>query len=199
MYQVILFDLGNVILPFDPRILARKLTAYSPYSEERILGSLWHPALGTSLETGQIGPREFFEQVCRRCRLRMGYGKFMEAFNSIFREDPEVIKLLSKLKARYPIGLISNTNAAHMDHIKKNFTFVSCIDEMILSHEVGLRKPDPAIYWHALERFGVSPEQAVFIDDVADNVKAAHDIGITAIQFVSAGQLTENLAQLGID
>jgi epoxide hydrolase-like predicted phosphatase len=198
MFRAIFFDLGNVILPFDARILARALAPYSRLPEKEIVERIWQPEVGASFETGKITPKEFFAEVKKRCALKITYEKFMRAFNQIFREDSGVVELLSRIRNRYPIGLISNTNVAHMTHIKKNFSFVSHIDGMILSHEVGLRKPDPAIYWHALNKFGVRPEHAVFIDDMAENVKAATEIGITAIQFTSAEKLVENLTSLGV-
>jgi len=198
MFRAIFFDLGNVILPFDPGILAKKLIAHSSYSEDEILRLLWNPNLGMLLETGKITPEEFFLGVKKACGLKMSFDEFLEAFNAIFKEDLKVVDLLSQLKTKYPIGLISNTNVAHMDYIRKTFSFLSLIDAFILSHEVGLRKPDPAIYWHALERLKVEPRQAIFIDDTIENVKAAHSIGIEAIQFSSADKLCRSLSELGI-
>ena len=199
MFRAIFFDLGNVILPFDARTLVRALKPYSQLSEKEILERLWHPEAAASFETGKITPEQFFEVVRRECALEMGYEQFMLAFNEIFREDADVVGLLPKLKKkRYPLGLISNTNITHMTYIKSRFSCLSHMDEMILSHEVGLRKPDPAIYWHALKKFGIKPQEALFIDDMPENVKSAHDIGITAIQFTSAEKLAEHLSYLGV-
>lgn len=198
MYRVIFFDLGNVILPFDPQGLSKRLARHSDYPAEKILGLLWHPELGASLEKGEITPQEFFTQVKASCHLKMSYEEFMVEFNDIFREDGAVVELLSKLKPSYSIGLISNTNIAHMNHVKNKFTFFAYIDEMILSHEVGLRKPDPEIFRHALHRLKVPPHQSIFIDDMAENIQAAHALGMKAIQFLSAEALTEHLIQLGV-
>jgi putative hydrolase of the HAD superfamily len=198
MFRAIFFDLGNVILPFDARILARALVPFSKLPEAQILERLWHPEAAVSFETGKISPEEFFRVVRKECALDIDEQQLMNAFNEIFREDAEVVELLPRLKKRYPLGLISNTNLAHMTYIKSRFSCLSHMDELILSHEVGLRKPDPAIYWHALKKFDVKPDEAVFIDDMPENVKAAHAIGITAIQFTSADQLTGDLVALGV-
>ena len=93
MFRAIFFDLGNVILPFDARILARALTAYSPLSETEILERLWHPETAVSFETGKITPEQFFEVVRKHCMLNTNFKQFMEAFNEIFREDAQVVEL----------------------------------------------------------------------------------------------------------
>jgi HAD superfamily hydrolase (TIGR01509 family) len=85
-----------------------------------------------------------------------------------------------------------------MEHIYRQFPFVSEFDQQILSYEVGLLKPDSAIYRHTLVVSGLNPARTLFIDDLRVNVDAARAMGIRGLHFEDAGQVKAELEKLGV-
>jgi epoxide hydrolase-like predicted phosphatase len=102
--------------------------------------------------------------------------------------DTELVQFIQSLRPRYKIGIISNawSDVRHFHNSK--FKMNTWTDVVIYSAEVKLVKPDPRIYQLALERLGVKPEEAVFVDDVLVNVEAARALGIWGVQFQNTAQ-----------
>ena len=102
------------------------------------------------------------------------------------------------LKGKLPRIILSNTNALHMEYVFREFPVIRDFDGHILSHEVGLLKPDAAIYELALQRYGLPAAQTVFIDDLEANCAGARAVGLRVIQCKSADQVCRELTRLGI-
>jgi len=199
MINAVYFDLGNVILPVDGHRLANKLARHSPQTPNKILEAFWSNEITDQFERGEITPPDFFDYIARTCEISgLPFDQFIHLFNDIFNEDKDVIQLLSSIKSKFKMGLISNTNPIHAPHLLKTFPFFSVFDGLWLSNEVGVRKPDPSIYRMALDRFGVQPSQAVFIDDLTPNVDAAGQIGMHGILYKNFDQLVNELKKLGV-
>ncbi len=114
-----------------------------------------------------------------------------------FKPFPDVMELVRKLKKFYKMGIISDTNQAHVNFLR-NKDFFRYFNATVFSCEVGCRKPEEKIFRLALQRLETTPEETVFIDDRAEFAKAARDLGINGIQFVSAAQLKRDLIELGV-
>jgi len=196
--KLILFDLGNVILPFNLRYASRKFEKESHLSSEEII----HAVMGTSLdhdfEKGKISPQAFYEAFKERVGLRMSYETFVSFWNDIFSEDKTVSALVRNLKKHYPVAIISNTNILHFEHTRERFPIVREIGEFILSYEVGARKPDPQIFQAALERFKVCAEETLYIDDRKDFILESQRLGFMGIHFEGSPALQETLKGLGV-
>jgi epoxide hydrolase-like predicted phosphatase len=121
---------------------------------------------------------------------------FVQQFWSADELNDEVVELLRSLRPRYKIGLLSNAWDDLRQTLDERFHVVELFDELIISAEVGLGKPDPRIYQLAVQRLGVQPAEAVFIDDVLVNVEAARGEGLYAIQFLSFEQAQSELSAL---
>ena len=199
MIKTVLFDLGNVILPFDVMRLANRLTRYTHLPAKDIVDRLWNDHIADFFETGKMSPVEYFSHISALCDFKgLSYDEFVPIFNEIFDENLDITALISNLKGRYTLGLISNTNAIHVEHITKRYEVLSQFDRQWWSNEAGVRKPDPAIYRMALTHFAIQPSEAVFIDDLHTNIAAAQRIGINAIQYQSFDALKTELAKLGV-
>ena len=111
------------------------------------------------------------------------------------RVDREFLDLLRSLRPGRKVGLISNAWSGLRDFITRQ-RFEDVFDDMIISAEVGVVKPDPRIYQLALERLGAKPEEAVFLDDFRRNVEAARSIGMAAIHFTQPEQSLDELKEL---
>ncbi|MCG3206056.1 MAG: Alpha-D-glucose 1-phosphate phosphatase YihX [Elusimicrobia bacterium] len=200
MIKTVLFDLGNVILPFDVMRLAKRLTKHSHLSAPEIVERLWNDYIADHFETGKMSPQEYFVHITELCQFKdLTYEEFEPIFNEIFDEDAEIVALISRLKGRYKLGIISNTNEIHVRHIKKTYSYLSHFDFHWWSNEAGVRKPNPAIYQMALTHFSVNPSEAVFIDDLHTNIATAKQLGINAIHYKGARALKAELAKLGVE
>jgi mycothiol synthase len=125
---------------------------------------------------------------------------FTDEFYAGDRFNPEVLAAVRGLRGRYKVALLSNAWPGQYDVIREKFGIDVCdeFDIYINSADVGLRKPDPAIFHLALERLGVAPQQAIFLDDLLRNVDSARELGIHTVQFVDpATSLAELEALLG--
>jgi putative hydrolase of the HAD superfamily len=200
MIKTVLFDLGNVILPFDVTRLAKRLTKHSRFSAEIIISRLWNDNVAETFETGKMSAEEYFQLASDLCEFtNLSFEEFVPIFNEIFEENHDVISLIQQLKSNYPLGLISNANPIHVPHVKKRYSkHLSHFKRVWWSNEAGVRKPDASIYKMALSHFDTTPAEAVFIDDMAENVDGAKALGINAILFQGADLLEKELSKLGV-
>jgi putative hydrolase of the HAD superfamily len=199
MIKTVLFDLGNVVLPFDVMRLAKRLTNYTHLSADEIVAFLWNDHIADNFETGKMSPSHYFEHVSLLCQFRgLTFAEFVPIFNEIFDEDFGVAELIASLKKNYKLGLISNTNAIHVAHILENYPVLTHFERHWWSNEAGVRKPNPKIYHMALSYFSVDPEEAVFIDDLHTNIQSARQLGINAIHYKGLEPLKAELKKLGV-
>lgn len=199
--RAVIFDWGGVIeaLPDEAHFAEwERRLALEPDTLRGILwGEVWH-----QLEVGAITNNDFGQHVADR----LGFpdveaaGRFLEEFYSGNRFNPEVIAAARALRDRYKIALLTNTLPGQDKLIHERFGLdvYSEFDVYVNSVYVSLRKPDPAIFHLTLDKLGVGPQQAVFLDDSLRNVDSARELGIHTIQFVDpATSLTELEALLG--
>jgi len=186
---------GGVIVPLDFRGYSI-LEGLCPYRADEIRDRIRSTDLAQRFETGKIDADTFFRELCRLLSLRTDYDQFCEIWNSILVPGPLLPdSLFAELKARgYRLIVLSNTNSIHYEVARERYSPLKYFDDAVLSYEVGFVKPSPEIYAAAIARAGCSPEECFFIDDVLLNVEAARRAGMDAVQFVSAGQLMEELA-----
>lgn len=194
--SAIFFDLGKVILPFDIRIATRKLEKECLIPSEEIVRRIMGNPLDWDFEKGVISPEEFYEQVGQRTGLTLVYDRFVSIWNDIFSENEKVSRMVRELKRKYPITIISNTNVLHFNFVYKNFPIVREVGSYILSFREGVRKPDPKIFQIALERYGVQPFEALYIDDMEPFIAAARSLGFQVIHFKDANQLEREMGSL---
>jgi putative hydrolase of the HAD superfamily len=195
--EVILYDLGNVILPFNHYQIAEKLVRFSPKTEKldpkRVFSFLFDFENGAinRYETGKVSSHLFFSSLKETFRLSLAFEEFIPIWNEIFCENQEVSEIILSQKGRWRLGLLSNTNPLHFHHVLETFPIVRVFDRWILSHEVGFKKPSLEIFQKAIEWAGVDPERILFIDDLERNVEAARSLGMQGIWFRSPSQLRE--------
>jgi epoxide hydrolase-like predicted phosphatase len=121
--------------------------------------------------------------------------KIIDEFFSGDRADNALLSFLRSLRPERKVGLISNAWSGLRAFITRR-KFEDVFDEMIISAEVGVMKPDLKIYRLALEKLDAKPEESVFLDDVLVNVEAARSIGMSAIQFTQPEKALEELKKL---
>ena len=197
--EVILFDLGNVILPFNHFQIAEKLTRFSQRKEfqdpKKIFSYLFDLEKGAinPFDLGKVSPQEFFRAVKESLDLSVSFDEFVSIWCNIFVEDEEVSRIILSLKGKWRLGLLSNTDPLHFGYILSKFPVTRAFDKWILSYEVGFKKPAIQIFQKAIEWASAKPEKIVYIDDTKEYVEVAGSLGIHSILFVSATQLREEL------
>ena len=202
--EVILFDLGNVILPFNHYQIAEKLSRFSQrkafQDPQKIFSYLFDFEKGSvnGYEVGKMSSIQFFKSLKKYLHLSLSFEEFIPIWNDIFTEDQEVSDIIRSLKGKKRLGLISNTNPLHMDYIASKFPVVRIFEKWILSHEVGFKKPAIEIFQKAMDWSSVKPEEILFIDDIKGHVDVAVSLGMQGIHFTSAQQLEEELRILGV-
>jgi putative hydrolase of the HAD superfamily len=196
--DAVVFDLGNVLIAVDEARGAERMAARTGKTRQQI-GEYFH---GTphahELAMGKVSKNQFFHTVAKDLGFDGTYDEFALIWSDIFTPIDPMIALAESLKTRVPRLLLSNTNAIHMDYIFEHYTFLHDFDAHVLSHEVGLLKPDDAIYRYTLEKYGLAAERTVFLDDLAPNVEGARRVGMQAIHFLNPEQARAELTKLGV-
>lgn len=205
MIKLFVFDLGNVILPFEHRQIAVKLhrkstqkTVFTPQQLFDVMFDL-HNGLINPYEEGLMSSDEFFSELKRQFHLDMDMKAFGNIWNPIFRDDPEVNRVILYLKEKgYPLFLLSNTNELHFSYIMEKYPIVHSFDEWLLSFEVGAKKPQKRIYDTIFEKMDIQPSDVFYVDDISRYVETAQQLGINGMVFKSADQLWEFIKKNGI-
>jgi HAD superfamily hydrolase (TIGR01509 family) len=195
--ELIIFDLGRVLIDFDFKKVIANLRKHSPLAEEAIHKFFATTPLWDSFERGTIQPQEFFVALVEGLQLTgLTFESFAPMWNEIFQEMPETIEILSRLRGKYKLAMVSNVNPMHWEHVKARHGFMTWFDVPIASYAVGHRKPELEIFRLALKTAGVEASRAIFIDDVEAHIHAARKLGIRGHHFSSAKQLREDLRDL---
>ena len=199
MIDTVVSDLGNVLLFFDNTIFFRRMAAYTDRPVEEIRRVTHENVdLLARFECGRVSPREFYEHARGLLDARATSEEFYAAYNDVFSLNPPAIAALRRLKPGRRMALLSNTDVRRWTFIKGRFPEILFFDAYALSFEAGVMKPDPAIYRRALAGVGAAPGQAVFIDDLAENIEAARRLGMAAIHVGPGTDLAAELAKFGL-
>ena len=177
--KAVIFDLGNVLVNYDGKATFQALSDLIGISLE----TLWDhfQTYDHAFGTGELNGRAYCEKCKQDFNFAASYEQFTAAFCRYQQRNEEALAFAMELQAReaVTVGIISNTNEIHAAWLYANLPELKSFSSVLLSHEVGLLKPDAAIYQLALTQLGVAPEQAVFMDDLAENVAGATAVGLT--------------------
>jgi FMN phosphatase YigB (HAD superfamily) len=197
--KTILFDLGGVIVPFDFKRAYAKLETLCSYPAAEIPARIRSTGLVQRFETGRVASEQFVEELSAILELKVTYQQFCDLWTCIFLPEPLVPEtLLTRLRTRHRLMLLSNTNPIHFHMIQANYPLMRHFHRAVLSYEVGAAKPSAQIYQEAIARAGCSPQECFFTDDLAVNVEAARTHGMDAVQFQSAMQIEAELRARGV-
>jgi putative hydrolase of the HAD superfamily len=197
--EVIIYDLGNVILPFNHYQIAEKLSRSAQRREfqdpQKLFSYLFDLEKGiiNDFDVGKVSPREFFQSIKKNLGLSISFDEFIPIWNDIFIQDQEVSEIILSQKGRWRLGLLSDTDPLHFHYILSKFPIMNAFDKWILSYEVGLKKPAIEMFQKAIAWASVEPQEILFIDDMKKHVDVAISLGMRGIHFISAKQLKKEL------
>ena len=198
--EALLFDLGKVLVDFDFELGLKHFVARSTLTHDEFMRVILDQAWIQRYETGAITSADYHRYLRDHGRLEMSIDEFHHAWSAVFL--PELIvpeALLAKLRKRYPLILVSNTNESHATFIARSYNVLDYFDHKIFSHEVGSMKPDRKIYDAAIAAADKPPETLFFTDDRAENIESALKLGIQAHHFRSLDELLVTLKECGVD
>lgn len=199
MIKGVISDLGKVLVNFDNSLFYRKIATFSLFSPEEIerLVRKNQDIVG-AFDTGKITPEEFYTRVTQTLRSKIDYSEFYSIYNNVFSINKPVLKIYKRLKKRYRLILLSNTDTMRFNFIKKKFPQILIFDGYVLSFETGVMKPHPLIYKQALKKAEAKAEECVFIDDRKENIEGAKNLGMSTILFEPKNDLQKVLREKGI-
>lgn len=202
----IIFDLGGVLLNIDYMLTQKAFEDLGVQDAGGVYSQAAQRTLFDDFETGRINTVNFLEGLKEFCPNGVSSAQLQEAWNAMLLDFPaHRLTLLHRMKERYRIFLLSNTNAIHFEGFNRIIleqhgidNFASLFHKAYYSHELGMRKPDAEIFEWVLKDQGLAKEETVFIDDSIQHVEGAQTTGLKAL-FKDAGRdVTEVLDEAGI-
>lgn len=197
--DTLLFDLGNVLVEWNPAYLYEKIFTNGEqlqYFLENICTGEWHTQQDAGRDIQEATEALVQQHPEWEPQIRAFYSRWKEMFRGAIEGSVEILRELKE--KGYKLYALSNWNADLFKQTEADFPFLHLFDGIILSGEVKMVKPNIEIYTLLLHQFSIKPEQALFIDDRKDNIKAAQELGIRSILFQSPEGLREALTKLDI-
>lgn len=193
--SAVIFDIGGVLVDWDPRHLYGALFAGDMAAMERFLGTICTPEWHNRLDGGETFAALIAETVARFPEAREMIEAYDKGWTRMFRGAiPGMTDLVAELAAtNMPLFALTNFPAEKYDAFAAAWPVMAHFRDVLVSGREGLTKPDPRIFARAAERFGVTPETTLFIDDRAENVAAAKACGFLTHHFVDAAGLRDAL------
>ncbi|HEX2754118.1 MAG TPA: HAD family phosphatase [Candidatus Limnocylindrales bacterium] len=197
--SAVVFDLGGVLIDWNPRYLYRRLIA-DEASMERFLADVVSPAWNREMDRGRPLADLVAELVGRhpeQADLIEAYRtRWLEMLGAAYDDTVDVLAELRTDGVR--LLALTNWSAETFSLARPRYPFLTWFEDVVVSGEVGLIKPDPAIFRLLADRHGLEPSRTVFIDDASANVEAAAGLGFRAIRFTAASALRRELAAMGL-
>jgi HAD superfamily hydrolase (TIGR01509 family) len=181
----IVFDLGGVIMNLD---VPKTIEAFRELGIDNIVNDTGHTyqhSFFYELEIGKISEDEFLESLFNLSDQEPTNQQITAAWNTMILDMPkERIDFLNNLKTKYNLFLLSNTNSIHqkkyLDDFKEHYktSFNKIFKKAYYSHEIGIRKPDAAVFNFILNDSSLKAEETLFVDDALSNIESAQNAGI---------------------
>jgi 2-haloacid dehalogenase len=192
--KAVVFDLGGVLIDWDPRYLYRKLLADEEAVEE-FLATVCTPEWNAELDRG----RPFAEGVAELVERHPAHAAAIAAYHErwpemLGGEVPGAVAVLADLRAAgVPLYALTNWSAETFTVTRGRFEFLDWFGGVVVSGEERVIKPDQRIFRVLIDRFGLDPETTLFVDDSEANVAAARALGFDAVRFTGPERLRRDL------
>jgi 2-haloacid dehalogenase len=199
-FDTVLFDLGAVLIDWNPRYLYREHFAGDEAAMEHFLDEIVPTEWNRSIDAGKT----FDEAVAERIKLHPTHADLIRLWRDgwpkmLADAIPGSVAILGELKARgCRLFALTNWSAETFPIARERFEFLNWFEDVVVSGEVMLAKPDPRIFALTIERCRLEPRKTVFIDDSPPNVEAGRAAGLHALLFRNPETLRRDLAGLGL-
>jgi len=192
--QAVIFDFGGVLVRMVDDRPRLKLAEQLGVPLSRLDDLVYFSDSAKKASKGEINVGQHWEAVGETLGIQPeDMPGFLEQYWSADDVNWKLLGFIKSLHPRYKVGLLSNAWDDLRQTMHERWNMDVLFDDLVISAEVGMVKPDPRIFHYALERLGVQPKEAVFIDDTLVNVEAARRQGLEAIQFLDTEQTLADL------
>lgn len=193
--SALVLDLGNVLVRHDNALLfgrlAERFSTTPEALRERIDASVWD-----RVNRGKLPGDALRRELAAQLSVDISEAEFAALWCCHFTVDAEMVREVEAQVGRRRLVLLSNTHDLHVRWVRERVPLLDRFDALVLSCEVGLVKPERAIYLRALEAAAVPPEEAVFFDDVEAYARAAEQVGMRGRVFTTVERFRADLAAL---
>jgi glucose-1-phosphatase len=197
--RAIISDIGRVIVGVDISRAMQGLSAGIALSPKEIWSAIEKDPRFPDLQEGRMNARDWHLHIVRRLGGNLTYDQFIQAWNAaLLPETLQPDSLWAGLAKKYRLSLLSNTDPIHVAHMESTFSFFKYFPVRIYSCVVGSSKPNPVIYQDALRATKVKANEAVYIDDLEENVAAAKALGMIGIHLPVPADLPQALKAVGV-
>jgi|SRR5436190_502003 len=199
--DAIIFDLGNVLIDWNPRYVYRKIFKSEEEVEwflENITTLSWNENQDAGYPIHQATEDLVSTHPEWEPEIRAYYGRWLEMLGEAIHDTVEIFRQL-KEKGNYKLYALTNWSAELFPHAKERFEFLKWFDGIVVSGEEKMKKPHAEFYKVLLDRYHLDPTKTIFIDDSLRNIKGAEAVGINGIHFHNPTQLKEELERYGIE
>ncbi len=193
----IIWDFGGVLARTENPASRTQLAQRFGLTREALERLVFEGEWNNRATVGQIGSDELWLNVCAQLKLLPDQvAEFQQAFWAGDQLDAELVTYVRALRPQYRSALLSNAWSDLRQFLTEQLLIADAFDELIISAEVRLCKPDPRIFQLAVERLGVMPDEAVLIDDLEANIRAAAECGLHTIRFLNSHHVCAALEEL---
>jgi len=198
--DTVIFDLGGVLIDWNPRHLYRKIFEKEEQMEwflQNVCTSDWNEQqdAGRSFEDGTNELLKKFPE--HEAPIRAWYDRWQETMNGPIAGTVEILKQIRESK-KHKLYALTNWSEQTFPWALKNFDFLHWFEGVVVSGHEKTRKPFPEFYQILIDRYKIEPSKTIFIDDVLRNVSGAQAVGIAGVLFRSPQQLKSELQKLGV-
>lgn len=197
MIQAIIFDLGGVLVRTEDPRPRTKYAKKLGLTREELEHTVFDGTSAVRATIGEISVAEHWENVRQQLELsRKEIKTLQDRFWGGDRLDTELVDYIRSLRGTYRTALLSNAWSDARRVIHEELGIEDAFDELIISAEVHLAKPNPRIFQYTVDKLGVGARQAIFVDDFPDNITSAREFGLNAIRFETALQTRAEMGKL---
>jgi putative hydrolase of the HAD superfamily len=177
-----LFDIGNVLLPFDYARTWRAISKFCAVSPQERLVEIGN--LTIEHECGRLRGAEFFDAIQVLLDYSGDRALLVDAWSDIFYVNTPMVEFASHLLSQgMPCHLLSNIGDVHAEYIRGKYPFIAGFSGRVYSFEAGVMKPDPAIFDAAIQQLRFDPARILYIDDKPENVEGGRLAGLRAVSY----------------
>lgn len=177
----LLCDIGGVLLKVDFSVAMKAICSASGLDEEAIRKRIFLSGIKDEHDSGLIGPYDFYKRIMTK--EEVPFSVFTTIWNGIFRENREMVDYIKTLAGNYRLFIASNTDPIHYDCFTSQYQWFSLFEGLGLSFRLKSMKPSPEFYLKLCREFGIDTRDALFVDDLSENVDAADRLGIRSHLF----------------
>ena len=197
--QTLIFDLGGVIIDLHEQATIEAFVTLTGQSPENVIGHYQNSSLFKKHEKGLITDAQFRDGIRKLMNVTSTDQQIDDAWNSMLMAIPiERLHFLNKLRKKYHVLILSNTNSIHENAFTKILQDVSgkpsihyYADQVFYSHEIHMRKPDQEIYQFVIDDSKIDPKTTLFLDDKKENLLGAKSVGIQTKHITRPNQIFE--------